>query len=87
MLTSEEARLAEYCVSLADMGFGLTREGIAMAYAIVEKTGCNHSFKSGHAGRGWYDHYLLFVPLRLCHMLIRKESMIFWPNLVQYLVN
>ena len=41
VLTSEEeARLADYCVVMADMGFGLTREGImAMAFAIVEKTG------------------------------------------------
>ena len=39
----EEARLAEYCVAMADMGFGLTWEGIiAMAFAIVEKNGRNH---------------------------------------------
>ena len=65
VLTSEEeARLAEYCVSMADMGFGLTREGImAMAYAIVEKTGRNHPFKSGHAGRGWYESFMSRQPL------------------------
>ena len=60
VLTSEEeARLAEYCVAMADMGFGLTREGImAMAFAIAEKTGRNHPFKSGHAGRGWYEGFM-----------------------------
>ncbi len=64
ILTSEEeARLAEYCVSMADMGFGLTREGImAMAYAIVEKTGRTHPFKSGRAG-GWYEDFMSRQPL------------------------
>ena len=55
----EEARLVEYCVTMADMGFGLTREGMmAMAYAIVEKNGRSHPFKSGHAGRGWYENFM-----------------------------
>ena len=60
VLTSEEeARLAGYCVTMADMGFGLTQEGImAMAFAILEKTGRNHPFKSGHAGRGWYEDFM-----------------------------
>ena len=41
VLTSEEeARLAKYCVAMADMGFGFTRERVmAMAFAIVENTG------------------------------------------------
>ena len=41
VLTSEEeARLAEYCVAMADIRFGLTCEGVmAMAFTIVEKTG------------------------------------------------
>ena len=54
----EEARLAEYCIAMADMSLGLTREGImAMAFAIVEKTGRDHCFTSGHAGRGWYEGF------------------------------
>ena len=38
VLTSEEeARLAEYCVTMADMGFGLMRECVmAMAFAIAD---------------------------------------------------
>ena len=28
---------------------------MAMAFAIVEKTGRNHPFRNGHAGRGWYE--------------------------------
>lgn len=55
----EESRLADYCVTMADMGFGLTRETVmAMAYAIVEKTGREHPLKSGHAGRGWYEGFM-----------------------------
>jgi len=51
--------LAEYCVAMADMGFGLTQEGImAMAFAIVEKTRQNHPFKSDIAGRGWYEGFM-----------------------------
>ena len=40
--TDEEAKLAQYCVSVADMGFGLTREGV-MAIAYV-KTGQGYPF-------------------------------------------
>ena len=74
--TEEEARLAQYCVAMADMGFGLTREGVmAMAYAIVDRTGRDHPFKGGNAGRGHCAHP------KLCHMpelsvLIRKQLMI-----------
>ena len=72
ILTSEEeANLAEYCVVMADMGFGLTREGVmAMAYAIVEKTGRNHPDEDGMKASCPASLYLLFVPLRLCHMLV-----------------
>ena len=60
ILTSEEeTRLAQYCIAMADMGFGLTREGVmAMAYAIVDKTGRDHPFKEGYAGRGWYEGFM-----------------------------
>ena len=59
LTTEEEARLAQYCVAMADMGFGLTREGVmAMAYAIADKTGRGHPFKEGHAGRGWYEGFM-----------------------------
>lgn len=41
MTKEEEARLAkEVRITMADMGFGLTREGVmAIAFSIVEKTG------------------------------------------------
>ena len=55
----EEVRLAAYCITMADMGFGLTREGVmAMAFSIAEKSGRDHPFKSGHAGRGWNDGFM-----------------------------
>lgn len=57
--TEEEARLAQYCVAMADMRLGLTREGVmAMAYTTVNKTGLDHPFKEGHAGRGWYKGFM-----------------------------
>ena len=59
LTTEEESRLSQYCVTMADMGFGLTREGVMdMAYAIVDKTGRDHPFKEGHAGRGWYECFM-----------------------------
>ena len=60
VLTSEEeTRLAEYCVAMSDMGFGLTREGVmAMAFAIADKTVWSHPFKQGYAGRGWYEGFM-----------------------------
>ena len=60
VLTSEEeARLAQYCVTMADMGFGVTPEGVmAIAYAIADKTGRDHPFTEGHAGRGWYEGFM-----------------------------
>ena len=65
---SEDARLADYCVAMADMGFGLTQEGImAMTFAIAEKTGRSHPFKSGHAGRGWYEGFMARQPILTLH--------------------
>ena len=78
VLTSEEeTRLAEYCVAMADMGFGLTREGVmAMAFAIADKTGWSHPFKQGYGEDGkkasWRGKPLLHCAhLRHCpmHML------------------
>lgn len=66
--SEEEAHLAEYCVTMADMGFGLTREGImAMAFAIADKAGRIHPFKSGHAGRGWYEGFVARHPILTLH--------------------
>lgn len=63
LTVEEEARLAEYLVVRADMGFGLTRDDVmGMAFAIVEKAQRKHPFKSGHAGRGWYEGFMARHP-------------------------
>lgn len=59
-LTKEEEKaLAEYCIKMSDIGFGLGREDVMRAaFAIVEKSGRPHSFKNGMAGRGWWEGYM-----------------------------
>ena len=47
----EEDALMEYCLKMADMGFGLGREdAIRTAYLIAEKSGRKHPIKSEIAG-------------------------------------
>ena len=54
----EELRLVEYFSEMADMGFGLTREDVMqLAYIIAEKTGKQHPFKDGSAGRSWFEAF------------------------------
>ena len=36
----------------------LSTEEEARAYAIVDKTGRDHPFKGGNAGRGWYEGFM-----------------------------
>ena len=63
------------------MGFGLTQEGVmAMAFSIVERTGRDHPFKSGHAGRGWYEGFMahharltLCVPQPLSYAHVKRR--------------
>lgn len=55
----EEEKLARYLVQMADMGFGVTREGImGIAYSIAEKSECSHPFKNGAAGRAWFEGFM-----------------------------
>ena len=55
----EEEKLAEYLVQMADMGFGVSREGVmGMAYTIVTKSQCKHPFSKGTAGRAWFEGFL-----------------------------
>lgn len=55
----EEDRLVEYCVEMADRGFGLMREDVMrLAFQIAERTKPHdHPFKDGLAGRGWYEGF------------------------------
>ena len=43
---------------MCDMGFGLTRQDVMrIAYSIVEKSGREHPFSNGMAGRAWFDGF------------------------------
>ena len=54
----EEEQLACYCVKMADMGFGLSREELMRtACRIAECSGRKHPFAKGTAGRAWYDGF------------------------------
>lgn len=51
ILTSEEEdKLAEYCVEMADRGFGL--DVMRFAFQIAERTKKAHPFQNRMAGRG-----------------------------------
>ena len=59
VLTSEEeTRLAEYCVAMSDIGFGLTREGVMAWHLLLQTKLVGHPFKQGYAGRGWYEGFM-----------------------------
>ena len=54
----EEEKLAEYLVQMADMGFGVSREGVmGMAYTIVTKSQRKHPFSKDTAGRAWFEGF------------------------------
>ena len=55
----EEEKLAEYLIQMADMGFGVTREGVmGMAFTIVTKSQRAHPFNKGTAGRAWFEGFM-----------------------------
>ena len=55
----EEEMLAQYCVNMADMGYGLSREDVMRtAYNLAEKSGRKHPFTNGLAGRAWFGAFL-----------------------------
>ena len=54
----EEELIAQYLVTMSDMGFGLSREDVmALAYSVAKKIGRDNPFHDGHAGRGWLDGF------------------------------
>ena len=54
----EEEQLALFCVQMADMGFGLSRDDVMVtAFRIAEKSGRKHPFAKGTAGRSWFDGF------------------------------
>ena len=47
----EESKLVAYCLKMAEMGFGLSRDDVMrMGFLIAEKVGHKHLFKDGSAG-------------------------------------
>ena len=59
----EEGALMQYCLKMADMGFGLGREDVmCTAYLIAEKSGRKHPFKSEIAGQAWMDGFMRRFP-------------------------
>ena len=55
----EEEKLSNYCIQMADMGFGLSKEDIMRsAFLLAEKSGLKHPFKNGKAGRAWFEGFL-----------------------------
>ena len=54
----EEEQLASYCIKMADMGFGLSRDDVMLtAFRIAESSGRKHPFQKGAAGRAWFDGF------------------------------
>ena len=46
-----EERLSNYCIQMANMGFGLSKEDIMhSAFLLAEKSGLKHPFKNGKTG-------------------------------------
>ena len=67
----EEGRLAKYCVTMSDMGFGLSREDVMRrAFTIADKSGRSHPFQNGLAGRAWFDAFCSRHP----HLTLRKPE-------------
>ena len=58
LTAEEETCMAQYLIQMADMGFGLTREDVMRtAFLIVDKSGREHPFSNGMAGRGWFEGF------------------------------
>ena len=66
----EEERLSNYCIQMADMGFGLSKEDVMLsAFLLTEKSGLKHPFKNGKAGRAWFEGFLSRNPqLFICQV-------------------
>ena len=58
-----EKRLVSYLVHMSDMGFGLSRQDVmVLAFQIADRSGIQHPFKDGAAGRKWFDNFLSRQP-------------------------
>ena len=58
LTVNAEERLVNYIVNMSEMGFGLSRQEVmCLAFQIAEKSGINHPFRDGTAGRKWFDAF------------------------------
>uniref|UniRef100_A0A1X7T9X0 HTH psq-type domain-containing protein n=1 Tax=Amphimedon queenslandica TaxID=400682 RepID=A0A1X7T9X0_AMPQE len=54
----KEDKVAEYLITMADMGYGVNRETVMrIAYTIEQKTGRKHPFIGEFAGRSWFEGF------------------------------
>ena len=55
----EEDKLCQYCLDMADMGYGLTTEDIkVIAYCIAASSGRPHPFREGSAGCELHEGFM-----------------------------
>ena len=67
----KQRSLVEYCIEMADRGFGLGKEDVMrFAFQIAEKMNESHPFQDGMAGRGWYEGFLTRNP----HLRLRSSQ-------------
>jgi len=55
VLTKDEELLAVYIADMAEMGFGLTKDILCLAFRIVNKSGRQHPFTDGLTGQAWFE--------------------------------
>ena len=54
----EEDKICKYLVTMADIGYGLTREMVMrLAYILAKRLHKEHNFKEEKAGRWWFDGF------------------------------
>jgi hypothetical protein len=61
LTVNEEDAIADYCVRMAEMGFGLSRDDVLrIGFKVAEKSGRPHPWdpENGMAGRAWYDGFM-----------------------------
>ena len=64
----EEERLSIYCIQMADMGVGLSKEDVIhSAFLLAEKSGLKHPLRNGKAGKSWFEGFLSRNPQLSIH--------------------
>ena len=59
VFSKHEEKLLNYCIQMADISFGLSKEDIMRsAFLLAEKSSLKHPFKNGKTGRVWFEGFL-----------------------------